>query len=77
MTARLDVGPIVDRAIQDALDRRRPELGVLAELVQERARQDAKWGEQNHPDIAPHIVALATEEQLPAHGAAVTERTSR
>ncbi len=28
-------------------------------------------------DVAPHIVALATEEQLPGHGAAVTERTAR
>lgn len=24
--------------------------GVLAEIAAERARQDAKWGEQNHPD---------------------------
>jgi malonyl CoA-acyl carrier protein transacylase len=23
---------------------------VLSEVMQERARQDAKWGEQNHPD---------------------------
>ncbi|MFJ3383273.1 MULTISPECIES: histidinol dehydrogenase [unclassified Curtobacterium] len=28
-------------------------------------------------EVAPHIVALATEEQLPAHGAAVTERVTR
>jgi hypothetical protein len=31
--------------------------GPLLEVLDERARQDAKWGEQNHPDIAPHIVA--------------------
>lgn len=24
--------------------------GVLREVLTERARQDAKWGEQNHPD---------------------------
>ncbi|MEU4781059.1 hypothetical protein [Micromonospora sp. NPDC023633] len=24
--------------------------GVLAEVLDERRRQDAKWGEQNHPD---------------------------
>ena len=24
--------------------------GVLAEIAAERARQDAKWGQQNHPD---------------------------
>jgi hypothetical protein len=26
-------------------------LGVLVEVLKERARQDAKWGEQNHPDV--------------------------
>lgn len=25
--------------------------GVLAEIAVERGRQDAKWGEQNHPDV--------------------------
>jgi hypothetical protein len=27
---------------------------VLREVVAERARQDAKWGEQNHPDLSPY-----------------------
>ncbi|MGW7247732.1 NUDIX hydrolase [Streptomyces decoyicus] len=27
-----------------------PAPGVLGEIVAERARQDARWGEQNHPD---------------------------
>jgi hypothetical protein len=27
-----------------------PVYGVLAEVAAERERQDAKWGEQNHPD---------------------------
>jgi hypothetical protein len=27
---------------------------VLAEIADERARQDAKWGEQNHPDGTGH-----------------------
>jgi hypothetical protein len=27
-----------------------PDAAVLAEVQAERARQDAKWGEQNHPD---------------------------
>lgn len=27
---------------------------VLSEIAEERARQDAKWGEQNHPDLDPH-----------------------
>ena len=28
----------------------RATIGVLEELYEERQRQDAKWGEQNHPD---------------------------
>jgi hypothetical protein len=28
----------------------RPQARVLDALLQERARQDFKWGEQNHPD---------------------------
>jgi hypothetical protein len=27
-----------------------PDAAILAEVQAERARQDAKWGEQNHPD---------------------------
>lgn len=27
---------------------------VLSEVARERARQDAKWGEQNHPDGTGH-----------------------
>src|SRR4051812_42227246 len=29
--------------------------GVLGEIADERRRQDAKWGEQNHPDLAPDL----------------------
>ena len=33
--------------------------GVLAEVAAERARQDSKWGEQNHPDsTGPDVLAL-------------------
>lgn len=35
---------------------------VLAEVNAERVRQDAKWGEQNHPDVDPHMA----EEYTPA-----------
>jgi hypothetical protein len=28
---------------------------VLAEIVEERARQDAKWGQQDHSDLSPAI----------------------
>ena len=32
-------------------------LGILAEVVDERVRQDAKWGEQNHPNgTGPYVV---------------------
>lgn len=27
-----------------------PGAAVMREVIQERVRQDAKWGEQNHPD---------------------------
>jgi hypothetical protein len=33
---------------------------VLAEVSAERARQDAKWGEQNHPDGSGPRVSLAS-----------------
>lgn len=29
--------------------------GVVHEVLKERARQDAKWGEQNHPDLSPEF----------------------
>lgn len=53
---------------------------VLAELADERARQDAKWGEQNHPDgTGPDIAhgflgrmdEHARHAQLRAQGAAM------
>ncbi len=34
-----------------------PKIGnptVLDEVAAEQARQNAKWGEQNHPDLDPH-----------------------
>jgi hypothetical protein len=43
--SRIDIGPAVRRAVA-ALG-----IPVLGEVVEERARQDAKWGEQNHPDV--------------------------
>lgn len=36
------------------------EVTVLAEVAAERARQDAKWGEQNHPDGSGPTVSLAS-----------------
>ena len=42
-----------------------------------RPQQVIRYSPEALAEVAPHIVALATEEQLPAHGAAVTERTSR
>lgn len=29
---------------------------ILSEVAQERAAQDEKWGEQNHPDVDPTLV---------------------
>lgn len=38
-------------------DERGRMTAILAEVAAERARQDAKWGEQNHPDLPPHPFA--------------------
>lgn len=35
---------------------------VLAQIHGERVRQDAKWGEQNHPDLKPGLLAEARED---------------
>lgn len=32
---------------------------VFAEIEAERIRQDAKWGEQNHPDVDPVLTGRA------------------
>ena len=42
-----------------------------------RPQQVVRYSQAALAEVAPHIVALATEEQLPAHAAAVTERTTR
>jgi hypothetical protein len=41
-------------------------LSVIGEVVAERERQNAKWGEQNHPDgTGPHLLLLhGTEVNL-------------
>jgi len=39
---------------------------VLAEIVQERARQDVKWGEQNHPDGTGRAYGLSAVPELAA-----------
>jgi hypothetical protein len=35
-------------------------IAAVAELVLERARQDAKWGEQNPPNLSPELSGLST-----------------
>lgn len=39
---------------------------VLNEIAEERARQDAKWGEQNHPDGTGAAYGLGTVRELTA-----------
>ena len=61
--AELHIGPNLARAIREQLDR--AGFPVLGEIVQERARQDAKWGEQNHPDgtaVFPRADRRAADE---------------
>lgn len=39
---------------------------ILAEVAAERARQDARWGEQNHPDGTGPNVPLCYFPKLPS-----------
>lgn len=39
---------------------------VLTEIAEERARQDAKWGEQNHPDGTGAAYGLGAVPELAA-----------
>ncbi|MFP3990677.1 hypothetical protein U9R90_25070 [Streptomyces sp. E11-3] len=36
---------------------------VLAEIAAERARQDAKWGEQSHPDLDRRDIGIVTRNE--------------
>lgn len=58
-----DARAVQDEAAQAYVDRLGragpPEpVRVLVEVARERARQDAKWGPQDHPDADPVIVGL-------------------
>lgn len=44
----------------------RPADGVAQEVVRERARQDAKWGEQDHPDLSVALKGFAAESVFSA-----------
>lgn len=68
--------PIVPIVLENVLDRleRLERHGPLAEIADERARQDRKWGEQNHPDgtggpdaeiVAGMLKALCQDAGLP------------
>lgn len=63
------------RHVADMWDPRTGLTGVLDEIAAERGKQDAKWGEQNHPDgtgrnLAPHLrdSARNAREQAAAEG---------
>jgi hypothetical protein len=61
----VDVGKLVEHAIRREFDARGPELKVLGDVWEERARQDEKWGEQNHPDLRPglaHYLGLPADQ---------------
>lgn len=59
-----DVAAVRQRLIdaQEMMQHMKDADGVLYEVQMERSRQDAKWGQQNHPDgTAPDGVAKAKE----------------
>lgn len=53
----------------DEINRRVRTAAPLEEVRLERLRQDAKWGEQNHPDLSPetkrYVMALGSMKQAP------------
>lgn len=54
-------------SIADEINRRVRTAAPLEEVRLERLRQDAKWGEQNHPDLARdvrHMNALSVAEEM-------------
>ena len=62
-----NISPIIE-GVSDAPKRTRgpnkpkplsPTQGVLLEVLEEREKQDAKWGEQNHPLLGGDIPASA------------------
>jgi hypothetical protein len=51
-----------------------PDAPVLAEIQAERERQDAKWGEQNHPDGTGGLEARRIAAEARANCQAAAER---
>jgi len=56
------------------------EASVLDEIAAERARQDAKWGEQNHPSLDPVLLNRpggCTPERMAEHYEIPTEARAK
>lgn len=51
--ARIDL----TRALREAIAGFEADARVVGEVLVERARQDEKWGDQNHPDLHPSLTA--------------------
>lgn len=51
-----------------------PDAGILAEIVAERERQDARWGEQNHPDGTGGIQSRMLRDEAQQTCQAAAER---
>lgn len=69
----VNLGPALRRALE------RLGLPVLSEVIEERGRQDTKWGEQNHPDVDQILMTrpggctpqrMAEEYEIPNAGRA-------
>jgi hypothetical protein len=50
---------------------------VIDDVVKERARQDEKWGEQNHPDLPAAIADLSSAEIAAVLGIATAPVATR
>lgn len=77
-----DVGPVEDvaalRAKYLALSGTNSTVGVLQEVQDERARQNAKWGVQNHPDgTGPDVGGKGVSKALADNAKSITDREAK
>ncbi|MGW7196627.1 DUF6011 domain-containing protein [Streptomyces chryseus] len=60
-TASPDQLTFLEQHPMDQNEQTEQTAAVLAEVAAERVRQDAKWGEQNHPHVSALDAGMATE----------------
>lgn len=54
-----------------------PSAAVSLEVIGERKRQDAKWGEQNHPDLSPNVAGYSLSDVAGYYGISTADDARR